>query len=459
LGTALWNLNLASLFVLLSIFFLLKLPEYSSDTFWHPYALGLFLFTAFVCRPTTATFIGCTLIYLLIWHRPYFIRTAAIALILLSGWLVFNYLEYGQILAPYYSISRLQPADSPVMEAIYGHLLSPSRGIFVFSPFLLFILLAILFKFHSYRKEHLLYFSLIWFAIHVVTVSLSDSVPWWGGHSFGPRLLVDVLPAFFLLSVVFFKGVNDNSYGKRTRYAILSIYVTLGGLAFLINSVQGLYNGNTARWNGTLLPPDPGIYNAYLFDWQYPQFAATNSNVCERHREFMKSQLSKPESRPSKYILGESIDYQADEQRASFVGWSIPQSGWRWTECADVEVIFGPVDIENSSTIELYLMISSQTKQIITVSMNDILIGNIDITEPSTQPQHYQITLSNSLLRENDVNRLSLYIPAVESLIGDPHLQGLKFSEFGMVAKSAHRIGRPRIYKLAELAADAKDAR
>lgn len=447
-GTTLWSHNLESLFVLTSLLFIFKLNDtseagLSSVKFWHPYALGILLFAAFLCRPTAVTFVACTLIYLVIWHRTYFIKTATIAFLLLIGWLFLNLLEYGQLLAPYYSISRLQPSNSPLLMIFYGQLFSPSRGIFVFSPFLLFVLGVILFDFRMFRRNRLIYFSLIWFILHVVTISIGNNVPWWGGQSFGPRLLIDVIPAFFIMSVLLFKRLQDYPYRPEKRnYALLS-YIILGGIGIFINSFQGLYNGNTARWNGTLLPPDPGIHNEWLFNWQYPQFTASKNSLCKRHQEFMRAELNNLEKNFSTHKFGEAISYQADDQNALFIGWSKPQSGWRWTECADVEVVFGPVESTTSPTLKLDLRISSLTKQTITVKINGMVIGYIEISEPGMQPQLFQISLDSSLLNKTDTNKISLHVPSVKSWIGDPHVLGLRFAELKITPFTAAGSSAP----------------
>jgi hypothetical protein len=70
-----------------------------------------------------------------------------------------------------------------------GLLFSPSRGLVVFSPVVLVILAAQLRGPHRWLLVTTLLAAAIQFAIYA-----SFSV-WWGGHTFGPRYLLDLLPA------------------------------------------------------------------------------------------------------------------------------------------------------------------------------------------------------------------------------------------------------------------------
>ncbi len=432
LGTALWNLNYSTLFILLAIWLWLNLSDQSGWQDWRLYLLGFALFGAFICRPTTAPFIGLLLGYMLLWQRRHLWPTAITAALFLGGWLLFNQAQYGQLLAPYYLPNRLQTSTAtgdPTLIAIYGQLFSPSRGIFIFSPFFLLILGGIIGRFNPRRNNRLTFFSLIWLVSHIIIVSLGDSVPWWGGHSYGSRFLTDVIPALFLLSVIFFQEIETGRLSPRISLSFITIYLLLGTFAVFANSVQGLYNGNTARWNGTLLVPDPGLNRDYLFDWRYPQFLAFKGNLCERHEEFVWQNTAQ---RPQPYTIGTAISYQAPSTQATFIGWSKPQNGWRWSECPNHTLLFGPLSQTQANNAQLTITISSQTPQSFPIILNGTRIGDITIPAPSTQPQPYQISIPNNLLSTNTSNRLEFHLSSIDNLLGDPHIQGLRFSSFSI---------------------------
>ena len=79
-----------------------------------------------------------------------------------------------------------------------GNLVSPARGLLVFSPVLLFAIPGVIRAIRSpvYRPWG-------WaIAVAVVAhwIAISSFPHWWGGYSFGPRLMTDVLP-FLILAV------------------------------------------------------------------------------------------------------------------------------------------------------------------------------------------------------------------------------------------------------------------
>ena len=77
-------------------------------------------------------------------------------------------------------------------EGLLGVLVSPSRGLFVYSPVLLFPAAGLLLWLVR-RRGGLLAWAAVAVAAGVGTIA--QFAVWWGGHSFGPRLLSDVLPA------------------------------------------------------------------------------------------------------------------------------------------------------------------------------------------------------------------------------------------------------------------------
>src|SRR5262249_33904260 len=101
---------------------------------------------------------------------------------------------YASLLPPYFSPERLEGHEHFV-EALAGNLVSPARGLFVFSPMLAF-------AFSRRRLERLDVLFLVILVAHWLAIS---SFPhWWGGHSVGPRFFTDVLPylAWFLTAPI-----------------------------------------------------------------------------------------------------------------------------------------------------------------------------------------------------------------------------------------------------------------
>jgi hypothetical protein len=87
----------------------------------------------------------------------------------------------------------------PLSEGLPGVLVSPSRGLFVYSPVLLFSLAGIALV---WRRGPALWRALS-LGVPLVIVAIAKWLTWWGGHSWGPRLLADITPilCFFLYPV------------------------------------------------------------------------------------------------------------------------------------------------------------------------------------------------------------------------------------------------------------------
>jgi hypothetical protein len=97
----------------------------------------------------------------------------------------------------------------PLSEGVPGLLVSPSRGLFVYSPVLLFSLAGMIAVWRGGPA--------LWRALSLgpplVVLLVGKWITWWGGHSWGPRLLGDIAPilCFFLFPVV--------PYLDRRRFA------------------------------------------------------------------------------------------------------------------------------------------------------------------------------------------------------------------------------------------------
>jgi hypothetical protein len=78
-----------------------------------------------------------------------------------------------------------------------GLLVSPSRGLLVYSPIFLFAALAVVPAVRR-RREQPIYVALLAGAAALLLVTSKWTI-WWGGHSFGYRLLIEIVPALTIL--------------------------------------------------------------------------------------------------------------------------------------------------------------------------------------------------------------------------------------------------------------------
>jgi hypothetical protein len=112
---------------------------------------------------------------------------------------------------------RMSVGSNP-LEGLVGVLFSPARGLFVFSPILLLGLLGLPLALRRRSGIDLL-FPLIAGSAGVIALHAAWAV-WWGGHSFGYRLLSEVLPCLMILLAL---AWEHSVRGRGWRVALASV--------------------------------------------------------------------------------------------------------------------------------------------------------------------------------------------------------------------------------------------
>lgn len=269
-ATALWSSDLAVLFAALALLLMVRMSTGLSLRAW-PW-LGIVLFLAWFCRPTMALLAPFVLGYLLIRSRRDAWRAAAVLGLLIAAFMVFSRATYGDWLPVYYRPGRL--ATETFGEALAGHLISPSRGLLVFTPVLVLIpLLALVTPSRVRERGGLLIVALGWPIAHWIVVS--QHAQWYGGFSYGPRLMTDALPGLFL-AIVLLWPATLRTWPSRV---VVGLGAALAVFGIWIHTVQGLHNEQTLMWN---VAPRVEDRPDKVWDWRYPQWLATPDREQER---------------------------------------------------------------------------------------------------------------------------------------------------------------------------------
>jgi hypothetical protein len=272
MGAALWNLDMEVMFLLLAL--LMIVYDDRKIVAMNPYWLSFFLFSAYFCRPTAAIFVALVVLYVLLFKpRTTFIKLSLSCFLLFLVFVLFSLVEYQSILPPYYD-QRLH--SDTFWTGLYGNLLSPARGLFIYSPYLLLAFLGLCRFYKELIRSRLMWLAILWFCFHLVMIAKQPT--WWGGHSFGPRYLTDVFPACILITILIWSYVST-TLSQRSRNVLITIFLCCSLISIFINTYQGLYNPATGKWNNS---PNIDEYPIYLFDWKYPQFMATPKLLKER---------------------------------------------------------------------------------------------------------------------------------------------------------------------------------
>lgn len=124
------------------------------------------------------------------WKTPLFALAAAAPLALTAA---YNLWMFGKLTGGYGAVGVVQPFffSGSVLVGIAGLLVSPGKGLFVFSPFLLF--LPVLFR-RSLADRPYRTLTLCLAVGVVLQVLLYARTDWRAGYSWGPRFLTDMTP-------------------------------------------------------------------------------------------------------------------------------------------------------------------------------------------------------------------------------------------------------------------------
>lgn len=272
-GSALWQHSPSMMLLALALYMIISAEETPRIIQFASLPLAF----AYVVRPTNAIPIALLTIFVLFQYRRFFLRYLLWGLTVAVPFVTFNLLVYGSILSNYYLPQRLG-SNSSLFEALAGNLISPSRGLFIFSPVLLFAILGMAIKIRKGDFQSLDFFLAGIIILHWIVISTFD--PWWAGHSFGPRFFTDILPflIYFLIPFVSYLGEQGTIWKK----ALAATFVVFA-LFSLIVQHRGATCEQVQDWN---VHPDVYENQERLWDWSdIPYMSGIYHNLfrCEKN--------------------------------------------------------------------------------------------------------------------------------------------------------------------------------
>lgn len=208
---------------------------------------GLALAAATCCRPTSAAVVVAVGLYLLWTDRRslvvYVLSGLPLGIVLLgyNTYYMGSPFEFGQLNLQEEAFEVTGSRDiwqTPVGYGLFALMVSPSRGLFIYSPFLIFALAGVVVAWRDPRYIAFRPLSLAMLAIWIVEAQHFD---WWGGWSFGYRHLVDTVTLLILFLIPVMGAILHRRW-------LLAAYVPLVAWSIFVQ-VLGAFAYNLEGWN------------------------------------------------------------------------------------------------------------------------------------------------------------------------------------------------------------------
>jgi hypothetical protein len=283
---ALWQHGPAQLAIALGIFLLVKAKEGAA---WLAPLAGLPLAFSAVCRPTNAMLVAPVAAYVLLVgrQRAFVFVAAAAPAVLFQLWYNAEYL--GGPFVTQFGVLRGSRWNDAVAENLQGLLFSPARGLFFYSPVFVFSVLGAALV---WRRQGDPLLRALTIGVLLVLAVYGHWWIWWGGSSYGPRLIADLTPVLAILLCPC-EGLLSRSLVLRAVFAAALLWSIaahsigaywddgswngrLGGLAGhteilwtwddnpVVNAIHDLSSAACHSWLGGSTPLDPDVEEQLL---------------------------------------------------------------------------------------------------------------------------------------------------------------------------------------------------
>ncbi len=255
---ALWQHGPVNLFVLAMVYALLRAREAPRRSMVWLIAAGIAAGFLPVIRPTAGLFTVAGCIYAWWTFGPaarWFTAALVVGIAPVLAWnlVLFHSVTggYGMLAAAY----GAQPLH--VLAALAGLLVSPSRGLFVYSPVLLFAPAGAVRAWHARRDEAPRLLLLLVAAAIGLVLQYAFFGIWWAGYAYGPRFLTDIDAVAALLIVAVIPPDPPAYFRAGMRQGLAA---TAFVLAFLVSAAVQFAGANAGAaatdWNAVPISVD-----------------------------------------------------------------------------------------------------------------------------------------------------------------------------------------------------------
>ncbi len=216
---------------------------------------------------TSALSTATRTLWVLVKHRRYLAWYLGGAAVVALPWLLITHANWGTWLQPYYQPHRVAGENTDFWQALAGQMVSPARGLLIFTPVLALAIPGVIIKLRRRRFDSLDAVVVACVLAHWVVISLFPH--WWAGDSYGPRLFTDMVPFLVYLSLPVLEWLASVSL-RGIRYAVAMVACVAAALLSLFIHGQMAVFASSHCWNN--VPTDVDRDTTKLWNWGDPQF-------------------------------------------------------------------------------------------------------------------------------------------------------------------------------------------
>lgn len=221
----------------------------SKEAIWTSFA-GFPAAFAVICRPTDALLVAPMGLYVLFHQTRQFPRFLLCAIPPILFQLVYNNHYFDNPFRTQFEVAQKDFWSTPVFEGLANIIISPSRGLFIYSPVLIFGIIGMIL---SWTKSGSLFLRYLSIGVIANILLYSKFFCWWAGYTYGPRLLADITPILCLFLI-------------ETKLLLTKPFFKIAFLILAAFSMAAHAIGSYAdhmRWNADLMintHPEAGWY-------------------------------------------------------------------------------------------------------------------------------------------------------------------------------------------------------
>jgi len=261
---ALWQHGLIELLLAVSIYLILMNEKHASYRIIVSLGIisGLFIFN----RSADSILLIPVILYILALRDQRIIYYFGAMALAGTPFLFYNLQYFGNLFGGYGDMATQIHFNSEAIIGFIGMLISPSRGIFIYTPIMIFSIFGYfkIFKLSNNRVKNFLFAS--GFSVLGQILLYGAFICWWAGWSYGPRFLTGTLPILSILLGLYVKDIRFDAKNKKVSLLICIFSVLLIWSVFA--QLVGAFCYPNGNWDAN---PDVTFHPERLWDWKDTQ--------------------------------------------------------------------------------------------------------------------------------------------------------------------------------------------